>query len=407
MTETLAPIEDAIKAISRGEVVVLVDDEDRENEGDLIVAAQYATPETIAFFLEHTSGFICVAMLPERLDELKLPLMVQDNTEAQKTAFTVTVDAKVGTSTGISAEDRAKTIAALISSDTTDTDLARPGHILPLRYKNGGVLKRAGHTEASVDLCRAAGLYPAGVICEVVSKDKKSMARLDELKEFAKKYNLVLSSIADLVRYRSKTDKLVKQVSQATIPTAYGDFMCIAFESVLDTETHIALVKGNISADEPVLVRVHSECLTGDVFGSRRCDCGPQLDKALELIAKENCGVVVYLRGHEGRGIGIAHKLRAYSLQENGRDTVEANVDLGLPVDSREYGIGAQILVDLGVRKMKLLTNNPSKYSGLEGFGLEIIGRIPLEIEPTAENIAYLRTKREKMGHILNGLEDV
>ncbi len=407
MTDTLAPIEDAIMAISRGEVVVLVDDADRENEGDLIVAAQYATPETIAFFLEHTSGFICVAMLPERLDELNIPLMVQDNTEAQKTAFTVTVDTKIGTSTGISAEDRAKTIASLVSSDTRPDDLARPGHILPLRYKNGGVLKRAGHTEASVDLCRAAGLYPAGVICEVVSKDKKSMARLEELKVFARDYGLVLSSIADLVRYRSKTDKLVKRVSQATIPTAYGDFSCIAFESILDGETHIALVKGDVSVDKPVLVRVHSECLTGDVFGSRRCDCGPQLDKALELISKENCGVVVYLRGHEGRGIGIAHKLRAYSLQDNGRDTVEANLDLGLPVDSREYGIGAQILVDLGVRKMNLMTNNPSKYGGLEGFGLEISGRVPLEIEPTKENIAYLRTKREKMGHFLNGLEDV
>ena len=407
MTQSLAPIEEAIKAISKGEIVVLVDDEDRENEGDLVVAAQYATPDTIAFFLAHTSGFICVAMLPERLDELNIPLMVQENTESQKTAFTVTVDAKLGNSTGISAEDRARTIAALINPDILPADLARPGHILPLRYRNGGVLKRAGHTEASVDLCRAAGLYPAGVICEVVSKDRKSMARLDELKVFAKEHNLVLSSIADLVRYRSKTDKLVKKVSQATIPTKYGDFICIAYESILDGETHIVLQKGEINPEKPVLVRVHSECLTGDIFGSKRCDCGPQLAKALELISENGSGVVVYLRGHEGRGIGIAHKLRAYTLQENGRDTVEANLDLGLPVDSREYGIGAQILVDLGINKMQLMTNNPSKYGGLEGFGLEITGRVPLMVAPTKENIAYLKTKREKMGHLLDGLEDV
>jgi len=402
-----APIEDAIDAIGRGEIVVVVDDEDRENEGDLIMAAEFATPEKIAFFLAHTSGLICVPMTGERLDDLDLPLMVSTNTESQRTAFTVTVDYRHGTTTGISAVDRAATIQALIDPGTKPSDLARPGHILPLRYRTGGVLKRAGHTEASVDLARAAGLFPAGVLCEVLSEDKTDMARLPELERFAAEHDLPLISIADLIRHRRQKDKLVKRVGEARLPTQYGEFTCYAYESVIDGETHLAFVHGAVQGADNVLVRVHSECLTGDVFGSLRCDCGPQLSAAMEKIAAEGLGVVVYLRGHEGRGIGIGHKLRAYNLQEQGRDTVDANLELGLPVDSREYGIGSQILVDLGVTTMRVLTNNPAKYGGLEGFGLEIVERVPLESKPTAENIAYLRTKRDRMGHLLEGLDDV
>ncbi|HUZ44944.1 MAG TPA: bifunctional 3,4-dihydroxy-2-butanone-4-phosphate synthase/GTP cyclohydrolase II [Acidimicrobiales bacterium] len=402
-----APIEDAIDAIGRGEIVVVVDDEDRENEGDLIMAAEFATPEKIAFFLAHTSGLICVPMTGERLDDLDLPLMVSTNTESQRTAFTVTVDYRHGTTTGISAVDRAATIQALIDPGTKPSDLARPGHILPLRYRTGGVLKRAGHTEASVDLARAAGLFPAGVLCEVLSEDKTDMARLPELERFAAEHDLPLISIADLIRHRRQKDKLVKRVGEARLPTQYGEFTCYASESVIDGETHLAFVHGAVQGADNVLVRVHSECLTGDVFGSLRCDCGPQLSAAMEKIAAEGLGVVVYLRGHEGRGIGIGHKLRAYNLQEQGRDTVDANLELGLPVDSREYGIGSQILVDLGVTTMRVLTNNPAKYGGLEGFGLEIVERVPLESKPTAENIAYLRTKRDRMGHLLEGLDDV
>ena len=403
-----APIEEAIAAIGRGEIVIVVDDEDRENEGDLIMAAEFATPENIAFFLSHTSGLICVPMTGERLDQLDLPLMVSTNTESQRTAFTVTVDYRHGTTTGISAADRAATIRALIDPATRPTDLARPGHILPLRYRTGGVLKRAGHTEAAVDLARFAGLYPAGVLCEVVNEDKTEMARLPELAALAKKHDLPLISIADLIRYRRQKDKLVRRIAEATrVPTAYGEFSCYAYESVLDGEQHLALVKGAVQGEDNVLVRVHSECLTGDVFGSLRCDCGPQLDAALRMIGREGLGVVVYLRGHEGRGIGIGHKLRAYNLQDQGRDTVDANLELGLPVDSREYGIGAQILVDLGITTMRVLTNNPAKYGGLEGFGLDIVERVPLESAPNPENIAYLRTKRERLGHLLEGLDDV
>ena len=402
-----APIEKAIAAIGRGEIVVVVDDEDRENEGDLIMAAEAATPEKIAFFLQHTSGLICAPMTPERLDELDLPLMVTANTESHRTAFTVSVDYRHGTSTGISAYDRSATIQALIDPATRPDDLARPGHIFPLRYAPGGVLKRAGHTEAAVDLARMAGLYPAGVLCEVVDHKKTDMARLPELEEFAKEHDLLLISIADLIRYRRQNDKLVKRMSEARIPTQYGDFTCYVYESVLDGEQHLAFVKGDVHGEENVLVRVHSECLTGDVFGSLRCDCGPQLDAAMKRIADEGVGVVVYLRGHEGRGIGIGHKLRAYNLQEQGRDTVDANLDLGLPVDSREYGIGAQILVDVGVTTMRVLTNNPAKYGGLEGFGIEIVERVPIESVPNAENIDYLRTKRERMGHLLEGLDDL
>ena len=404
---SMAGISDAVAAIGRGEMVVVVDDEDRENEGDLIMAAEFATPESIAFFLAHTSGLICVPMEGDRLDQLDLPLMVTSNTESQRTAFTVTVDYRHGTTTGISAADRAATIKALIDPQTRPADLSRPGHILPLRYRTGGVLKRGGHTEAAVDLARFAGLYPAGVLCEIVSEDKTGMARLPELQHFCAKHDLLLISIADLIRYRRQKDKLVRRIAEARVPTALGEFTCFAYESVLDGEHHLALVNGAVQGEENVLVRVHSECLTGDVFGSLRCDCGPQLEAALTRVAEEGLGVVVYLRGHEGRGIGLAHKLRAYSLQERGHDTVDANLELGLPVDSREYGIGAQILVDLGITTMRLMTNNPAKYGGLEGYGLEIVERIPLESAPNPENIKYLRAKRERLGHLLDGLDDV
>ncbi len=399
-------IDEAVEAVARGGMVVVVDDEDRENEGDLVMAAEAATPERIAFFLQHTSGVICAPILPERADELELPLMVADNTEAQRTAFTVSVDAAKGTTTGISAADRAATIATLIDPAAGPADLRRPGHIFPLRYRHGGVLKRHGHTEATVDLARAAGLTPAGVLCEVVSEDKTSMARLPELEAFAERHGLPLISIAELIRYRRQREKLVRKVSEARIPTEDGEYQAHVYESVLDGEQHLAFVFGEVAGKPNVLVRVHSECLTGDVFGSLRCDCGPQLRAALDRIAREGEGVLVYLRGHEGRGIGLAHKIRAYRLQEEGHDTVDANLELGLPVDSREYGIGAQILVDLGVSTMRLMTNNPAKYGGLEGFGLDIVERVPLETTANPENIEYLRTKRERLGHLLRRLDD-
>ena len=403
----LSTIEEAIEQLRKGGMVVVVDDEDRENEGDLIMAAEDVTPESMAFFLEHTSGVFCVPLESTRADELDLPLMVVANTEAQRTAFTVTVDYRHGTTTGISSHDRAATINALINPETRPTDLNRPGHIFPLRYRPGGVLKRAGHTEATVDLSRLAGKYPSGVLCEIVTADKSDMARLPELTEFAKKFNLPIVSIADLIRYRRHHEKLVKRVSDASLPTEHGTFQAHVFESVLDGEQHLALVYGDLANAKDVLVRVHSECLTGDVMGSMRCDCGPQLHTAMAKIAAEGAGIVVYLRGHEGRGIGLGHKIRAYALQEEGRDTVDANLEQGLPVDSREYGIGAQILVDLGVTSMRLMTNNPIKYGGLEGFGLNIVERVAIESMPTEFNIDYLRTKRERMGHMLGGLDDV
>jgi 3,4-dihydroxy 2-butanone 4-phosphate synthase/GTP cyclohydrolase II len=397
-------IENAINAIARGDAVVVVDDANRENEGDLIIAAEKTTPETMGFMVRHTSGVICMPLEGSRLDELQLPMMVAENTTAYRTAFTVSVDAKRGTTTGISAADRATTVHALIDAQTRPDDLARPGHIFPLRYREGGVLKRAGHTEAAVDLARLAGLSPAGVLAEVVNDDG-TMARLPELERFAAEHDLAMISIADLIRYRRHREKLVRRISEARIPTKYGEFTAYVFESLLDGTEHMAFVRGEVAGKSNVLVRVHSECLTGDVFGSIRCDCGLQLDLALERVAEENEGVIVYLRGHEGRGIGLGHKLRAYTLQDQGRDTVEANVELGFPIDSREYGIGSQILVDLGITTMRVMTNNPAKYGGLEGYGLEIVERVPLRSRPTDENIAYLRAKQEKMGHLLE-IED-
>jgi 3,4-dihydroxy 2-butanone 4-phosphate synthase/GTP cyclohydrolase II len=394
-------IELAVAAIGRGEPVVVVDDEDRENEGDLIIAAEKITAETMGFMIRHTSGVICLPMEGAQLDALQLPLMVHDNTESQRTAFTVSVDARHGVSTGISAADRATTVRTLVDPATRPQDLARPGHIFPLRYREGGVLKRAGHTEAAVDLARLAGLQPAGVLAEVTNDDG-TMARLPELERFAAEHGLVLVSIADLIRYRSRREKLVRRVSEARIPTDHGDFTAYVYESLLDGVEHMAFVHGEVAGRDAVLVRVHSECLTGDVFSSLRCDCGRQLEVAMQQIAAEGHGLVVYLRGHEGRGIGLGHKLRAYSLQDAGRDTVEANVELGFPADSREYGIGSQILVDLGVTTMRLMTNNPAKYGGLEGYGLEIVERVPLRVLPNVENIRYLRTKQEKLGHLLD-----
>ena len=396
-----ASIEEAIAAIAVGRLVVVVDDEDRENEGDLIVAAEHATPEVMAFFVRYTSGLICAAVTSERADELDLPLMVARNTESQRTAFTVTVDYRTGTTTGISASDRSITARALVDPLTQPDDLARPGHLHVLRARDGGVLKRAGHTEAAVDLARLAGLIPAGVLCEVVTPDGLGMARRDELERFAEEHGLLLVTIADLIRYRRRNERLVRRAAEARLPTEYGEFRCVAYESTLDHETHLAFIQGDPAGKDNVLVRVHSECLTGDVFGSRRCDCGGQLHAALQMIAEDGTGVVVYLRGHEGRGIGITHKLQAYELQDGGLDTVDANVELGLPIDSREYGIGAQILVDLGISTMRLMTNNPAKRGGLEGFGLQIVERVPVHTVPHPENRRYLATKRDRMGHLM------
>ncbi|GLJ28292.1 hypothetical protein SUGI_0556060 [Cryptomeria japonica] len=394
-------IPEAIEAVRQGKLVIAVDDEDRENEGDLIMAASLVTPEAVAFIVKHGTGIVCVAMKEEDLDRLGLPLMVPDKENEEKllTAFTLTVDAKVGTSTGVSATDRANTILALASPDSKPGDFRRPGHIFPLKYREGGVLKRAGHTEASVDLAILAGLSPAAVLCEIVDDDG-SMARLPRLREFAKEHNLLLISIADLVRYKRKREKLVERSAIARLPTMWGPFQVYCYRSKLDGIEHVAMVKGNIGDGLDVLVRVHSECLTGDIFGSARCDCGNQLAQAMQQIEKAGRGVLVYLRGHEGRGIGLGHKLRAYNLQDEGRDTVEANVELGLPVDSREYGIGAQILRDIGVRTMRLMTNNPTKYGGLKGYGLKIVGRVVINPTITDENKRYLETKRSKMGHI-------
>ncbi|HYO61040.1 MAG TPA: bifunctional 3,4-dihydroxy-2-butanone-4-phosphate synthase/GTP cyclohydrolase II [Actinomycetota bacterium] len=399
-----ARVEEAVEDIRAGKMVIVVDDEDRENEGDLIFAAEKATPEHVSFMVRYCSGIICVPMEGDRLEELNLPLMSPENSEAMGTAFTISVDAREGTTTGISAADRAATIRTLIDGSKKAGDLARPGHIFPLRYTPGGVLRRAGHTEASVDLARLAGLYPAGVLCEVVNEDG-TMARLPDLEAFAERHDLKMVSIADIIKYRRRNEKLVQRVVEARIPTAFGTWSAIGYESH-DGRTHVALVKGDPRSGGDVLVRVHSECFTGDVLGSIRCDCGTQLNDAMRKIEEEGRGVVVYIRGHEGRGIGLRHKLEAYALQDGGLDTVEANVELGFSPDSRDYGVGAQILVDLGVSTMRLLTNNPTKRAGLEGYGLQIVDRVALESSPNPENLRYLQTKREKLGHLLDALAE-
>jgi 3,4-dihydroxy 2-butanone 4-phosphate synthase/GTP cyclohydrolase II len=393
------PIEDALQAMARGEMVVVVDDEDRENEGDLILAAEHATPEAIAFMVRHTSGMLCVALPGERLDALELPLMVERNTDSLRTAYTVTVDVRHGTTTGISAADRAATIRALVDARTVASDFNRPGHVFPLRAVPGGVLHRPGHTEAAVDLTRLAGLQPGGVIAEIVNDDG-TMARRPQLEAFAKAHGLVMISIADLIAHRrGRID--VRRESEARLPTRHGVFTACVYRSPDSAHEHLAMVMGEVRGAEDVLVRVHSECLTGDTFGSLRCDCQQQLDHALAAVGRAGRGVVLYLRGHEGRGIGLTHKLRAYALQDTGLDTVEANLELGLSVDARDYAVGARILQDLGITSMRLLTNNPAKYRGIADFGLRIVERVPLRTPPTRENLTYLRTKQERLGHTL------
>ncbi|HWB34920.1 MAG TPA: bifunctional 3,4-dihydroxy-2-butanone-4-phosphate synthase/GTP cyclohydrolase II [Rugosimonospora sp.] len=401
---TFSPIEEAVAAVAAGRPVVVVDDEDRENEGDLIFAAQLATPELLAMMVRYTSGFICVPLTESDADRLDLPPMYRVNQDKRGTAYTVTVDARDGVTTGISAADRARTISLLADPATTPEQLSRPGHVVPLRARPGGVLRRPGHTEAAVDLATLAGLRPAGVLCELVNDDG-TMMRLPELTIFAKEHDLPLISIADLISYRRRAEMLVERVAEARLPTEYGEFTAVGFRALTDGAEQVALVYGDLGDGQDVLVRVHSECLTGDVFGSLRCDCGPQLHAALERVAHEGRGVVLYIRGHEGRGIGLLRKLQAYQLQDQGHDTVDANVLLGLPADARDYGTGAQILYDLGVRTMRLLTNNPAKRAGLEGYGLSVTGRVPLPVRPHPENLRYLRTKRDRMGHLLEQLD--
>jgi 3,4-dihydroxy 2-butanone 4-phosphate synthase/GTP cyclohydrolase II len=403
MSDTSTDIERAIKDIAAGRPVIVVDDEDRENEGDLIFAAEHATAELVAFMVRYTSGYICVPLPEEEADRLDLPPMFHTNQDARGTAYAVTVDAREGVSTGISAADRAHTIRLLASADTRPTDLSRPGHVVPLRAKAGGVLRRPGHTEASIDLAVLAGLRPAGVLCEMVNDDGTMMRRPD-LEKFAAEHDLALISIADLIAYRRRHESQVERVVETRLPTEHGDFVAVGYRTGVAGAEHVALVFGELGDGEDVLVRVHSECLTGDVFGSVRCDCGPQLDAALDRVAQAGRGVVLYMRGHEGRGIGLLHKLQAYQLQDRGFDTVDANLELGLPADARDYGTGAQILYDLGVRSMRLLTNNPAKRAGLEGYGLTITGREELPVRLHPENVRYLRTKRDRMGHLFEAL---
>jgi 3,4-dihydroxy 2-butanone 4-phosphate synthase/GTP cyclohydrolase II len=392
-------IEKALEDLKQGKMIILVDDETRENEGDLVIAAEKVTPEAVNFMARYGRGLICLSLAPEIVEQLKLPLMVYDNRTPFKTAFTVSIEARHGVTTGISAADRAKTILTAVADDAQPDDLVQPGHVFPLRARRGGVLFRTGQTEGSVDLARLAGLRPAGVICEIMNDDG-TMARMPDLKRFSKKHGLKVATVADIIAYRMRNESFVKKAAETVLPTAYGEFRAVAFVNDIDDYEHLALIKGNIDPETPTLVRVHSQCLTGDVLGSYRCDCGEQLQTAMEMVQKEGLGVILYMQ-QEGRGIGLANKLRAYALQDEGRDTVEANEELGFEADLRDYGVGAQILASLGVKKMKLMTNNPKKIVGLEGYGLEMVERVPIESKPRPENIRYLMTKCQKLGHLM------